>query len=63
MDLQIGHAPDVSPEQKSAAELVKRIRKLRWMGMEDEAHLVQVELASRGLVPAVPVIAIPRDTD
>jgi hypothetical protein len=63
MQPQTGHTPDVSPEQKIAAELVKRIRKPRWMGMEDEAHLVQVELASRGLVPVDPVIAIPCETD
>jgi hypothetical protein len=30
-------SPDVSYEQRIAAELVKRIRKLRWMGMEEEA--------------------------
>ncbi len=30
--------PDVSREQRAAAELVKRIRKLRWMGFEEEAR-------------------------
>ncbi len=30
--------PDVSREQRAATELVKRIRKLRWMGFEEEAR-------------------------
>lgn len=31
-------SPDVSYEQRMAAELIKRIRKLRWIGMDEEAH-------------------------
>jgi hypothetical protein len=31
-------SPDVSYEQRIAAELIKRIRKLRWIGMDEEAH-------------------------
>ena len=30
--------PDVSREQRAAAEFIKRIRKLRWMGFEEEAQ-------------------------
>jgi len=30
--------PDVSREQRAATELIKRIRKLRWMGFEEEAR-------------------------
>jgi len=30
--------PDVSAEQCLADELVKRIRKLRWIGMDEEAR-------------------------
>lgn len=59
----MGSAPDVSVEQKIASELVKRIRKLRWIGMEDEAELVQVEFASLSITPIEPVIAVPRETD
>jgi hypothetical protein len=33
-------------EQPSASELAQRIRKLRWMGMEDEARRLQAELSS-----------------
>jgi len=31
---------DVSLEQRAAANLVKRIRKLRWIGMEAEARKI-----------------------
>ena len=33
--------PQVSLEQQSSSELIKRVRKLRWMGMEDEAQALQ----------------------
>jgi poly-beta-hydroxyalkanoate depolymerase len=33
--------PDVSMEQRRSSELVKRIRKLRWMGLEGEAERVE----------------------
>ena len=36
--------PDVSIEQRRSSELVKLIRKLRWMGLEGEAERVQVAL-------------------
>jgi hypothetical protein len=29
--------PDVSPAQQASIELLKQIRKLRWIGEEDEA--------------------------
>jgi hypothetical protein len=57
------------PKQRDAAEresgtndLVKRIRKLRWMGMEDEAERLQQELTRR-CADADSVIATPRETD
>jgi hypothetical protein len=36
--------PDVSAEQRLANELVKRIRKLRWIGMNEEARALAHEL-------------------
>ena len=54
---------DVSAEQRAAAELVKRIRKLRWIGQDDEATLLQSQLASRVEVATDTVVAVPRDTD
>lgn len=38
---------DASVEQLTSNELVMRIRKLRWMGFEEEAVMVQDELSLR----------------
>ena len=35
---------DVTPEQKTAREVVKLIRKLRWIGLEREAEQLQTVL-------------------
>jgi len=32
---------DVPPEQRRTADLIKRIRKLRWIGLEQEAANLQ----------------------
>jgi hypothetical protein len=53
--------PDVSAEQRASNEMVKLIRKLRWMGMEVEAQRLQVRLD--GAARADSVIAEPRETD
>ena len=63
MELHRASAPDVPAEQKATAELIKRIRKLRWVGMEDEADLLRTELACRGIAAADVVLAEPCDTD
>jgi hypothetical protein len=55
------HLADSSGEQRSASELVERIRKLRWMGMEDEAQRLQIAL--RRIKHTDCVLAAPRDTD
>ena len=55
--------PDVSAEQRTSNELVKLIRKLRWMGMEEEAERVQTELAQSDVGPADCVLAVSRETD
>jgi hypothetical protein len=55
--------PDVLAEQRVSNELVKLIRKLRWVGMDDEAGRIQDKLALCG-VPAVNcVVAATRETD
>lgn len=33
--------PNVSAEQQASNEIIKRIRKLRWIGMEEEAKSMQ----------------------
>lgn len=55
--------PDCSAEQRTSNELVKRIRKLRWMGMEEEAKRAQDELSARPVAVADSVVSSPRDTD
>lgn len=53
--------PQVSLEQQASAELVKRIRKLRWMGMEEEAR--DLEGALVHACGADSVLAGPHETD
>ena len=36
--------PDVSADELMARKFVHRIRKLRWMGMEDAARALELEL-------------------
>ena len=50
-------------EQGASNELVKMIRKLRWMGMEEEAERLQKQLTSRNVPAADSVIAASRETD
>ena len=58
-----------SQKQSSAAnatasnETIKLIRKLRWIGMEEEAKKLEHELAEREGTTADCVVASPRDTD
>jgi hypothetical protein len=54
--------PDM-PSRHHANKLVRLIRKLRWIGMEEEAQRVQAELAQCGVEPADSVVAAPRETD
>lgn len=53
---------DSSVEQRTSNELVKLIRKLRWMGMEQEAEDKENELTVRRAA-ADSVVASPCDTD
>jgi predicted solute-binding protein len=53
----------VSAEQRTSNELVKLIRKLRWMGMEEEAERVQTELAQCDVRRADSVLRTSHETD
>jgi hypothetical protein len=55
--------PDGLGEQRTANELVKLIRKLRWMGLEREAEKVEDQLILRKVQAADSVIAASRETD
>jgi hypothetical protein len=46
-----------------ANHLTVRIRKLRWMGMEDEARALEQELKSAPAKETDSVLAAPRNTD
>jgi hypothetical protein len=47
--------------ERSAVEMLHLIRKLRWMGMEEEADQLQMRL--RETVPVGRVITVQRETD
>ncbi len=39
-------SPDVPAEQQVSSKLIKRIRKLRWIGMDEEAQQLEHSLCS-----------------
>ena len=55
--------PSESIERRASNDLIRLIRKLRWIGMDDEAKRVQTELKQRAVPAADSVLARPRDTD
>ena len=63
MPLDRHKPPDGFGEQRTANELVKLIRKLRWMGLEREAEKVENQLILRKVQAADSVIAASRETD
>jgi hypothetical protein len=62
MPMTLKQPQNDAAEDGLANDLVKRIRKLRWMGLEDEAELLQRELTRR-CADSDSVIATPRETD
>ena len=62
MPLERPKRDDVAEGESRANDLVKRIRKLRWMGLEEEAERLQQELTRR-CADSDSVIATPRETD
>jgi len=55
--------PDPAASHRASNELVKLIRKLRWIGMEDEAQGLQTELARRHATAVDSVLATTAETD
>jgi hypothetical protein len=53
--------PDLSAEQRLSSDLARRIRKLRWLGMQQEAEQLQMTLRRGPHTECV--IVVPRDTD
>jgi hypothetical protein len=56
------NTPDVT-QQRTSNEVVKLIRKLRWMGMDEEAKNLENQLARDGVPAADCVVGVSRDTD
>jgi hypothetical protein len=52
-----------SSARQHANQLIRLIRKLRWMGMEEEAERVQTDLAECGAKPTDSVLVAARETD
>jgi hypothetical protein len=63
MSMQAPLNQQAHPEQQTTDELVTRIRKLRWLGMEREAEIMAEELARRRARDSATVIAQSRETD
>jgi len=55
--------PQASAGQRESNELVKLIRKLRWIGMEEEAKKVENQLTLSNVPAADSVVARSRETD
>jgi hypothetical protein len=56
-------SPDTSVAHQASNDLVKLIRKLRWMGMDDQAEGLQKELEQRRAATADCVLASSGETD
>jgi hypothetical protein len=63
MPLEQQKSPDSSPAQRASNELVKLIRKLRWMGMEEEAKKMEEQLTHCDVRAEDSVVAASRETD
>jgi hypothetical protein len=50
-------------DTRASNDMIKLIRKLRWIGMDEEAQKLQRELTEREAAPADSVVATPRETD
>jgi hypothetical protein len=55
--------PDVPSDQKEAAEMAKAIRKLRWIGNEDEARMLELQLRRTALADRPSILSEPFCTD
>jgi hypothetical protein len=62
MPVEQRESPDLSAQQH-ANKLIRLIRKLRWMGMEEEVKRVQTDLAECGAKPTDSVLVASRETD
>jgi hypothetical protein len=50
-------------DTRASNEMIKLIRKLRWIGMDEEAQKLQIELTQREAAAADSVVATSHETD
>jgi hypothetical protein len=53
----------LAAEQRTSNELVNLVRKLRWIGMDEEAQRLQKELTRRHAAATHSVLGPPGETD
>ncbi len=63
MEMLQGKPSDDAAGQRASNELVKLIRKLRWMRMEEEAKKAENQLILCNVLAADSVVARSRETD
>ena len=63
MAYQFSAPHSLSVEQNLSADLVKLIRKLRWIGLEDEAHQLEIAVSKFPPETRAPVVANTSSTD
>ena len=63
MQPDLAKPPRVLAEQEASNELIRLLRKLRWIGMDDEVERLERKLASCRPRPADSVLAGPGYTD
>lgn len=61
LSLDTKERPDVSIVERTLSELARLVRKLRWIGMQEEAE--QMQLVLRRVDSAAILLAGPHDTD
>jgi hypothetical protein len=60
---QVGVDVAILAEQNPSADLAKMIRKLRWIGLEEEAHQLETILSRYPAGERAAVLANPPSTD
>jgi hypothetical protein len=59
--VDVRETPQVSPDERSVTQIIHRIRKLHWIGMDDEAE--QLERKLHLLKPSAIVSPLRMETD
>ncbi len=60
-DAHVAERPDLAARERASHDIVMRILKLRWMGLDNEAERIETKL--RQVDPACTLLMGPLDTD